>query len=31
MAVRIHPALYSWLNALPVLRTHALCWLTRRS
>jgi hypothetical protein len=24
---RVHPALYGWFNALPILRTHVLCWL----
>jgi SAM-dependent methyltransferase len=24
---RVHPALYTLCNALPLLRTHALCWL----
>jgi len=26
---RIHPALYSVLNTLPLLRTHVLCWLAK--
>ena len=26
---RVHPALYTVLNALPLLRTHALCWLEK--
>lgn len=26
---RIHPALYSLLNALPFLRTHVLCWIQK--
>lgn len=26
---RIHPALYTLLNALPFLRTHLLCWIAR--
>lgn len=30
-AVRIAPALYSILNALPLLRTHALCWIPKRA
>jgi len=26
---RIHPALYAVLNALPILRTHVLCWIEK--
>jgi SAM-dependent methyltransferase len=26
---RIHPSLYSLLNALPFLRTHVLCWIRK--
>jgi hypothetical protein len=26
---RLHPALYTWFNTLPVLRTHLLCWLAK--
>jgi SAM-dependent methyltransferase len=26
---RVHPALYGWFNALPILRTHVLCWLAK--
>jgi SAM-dependent methyltransferase len=26
---RVHPALYGWFNALPMLRTHVLCWLAK--
>jgi hypothetical protein len=26
---RLHPALYTWFNALPALRTHLLCWLAK--
>lgn len=26
---RIHPALYNLLNALPLLRTHVLCWIEK--
>jgi SAM-dependent methyltransferase len=26
---RIHPVLYSWFNALPLLRTHMMCWLRK--
>lgn len=25
----VHPALYGLLNALPLLRTHLLCWITK--
>jgi SAM-dependent methyltransferase len=28
-AVRIHPTLYTVLNALPLLRTHALAWIAK--
>jgi len=30
-ASRWHPALYSLLNALPLLRTHVLCWIQKGS
>ena len=26
---RIHPALYRWFNALPLLRTHVLAWVEK--
>ena len=26
---RLHPALYTWANALPLLRSHALLWLAK--
>jgi SAM-dependent methyltransferase len=26
---RVHPALYGWFNALPILRTHVVCWLAK--
>jgi len=26
---RLHPSLYTLFNALPVLRTHALCWIAK--
>lgn len=26
---RLHPALYTWFNALPLLRTHVLCWIAK--
>ncbi len=26
---RVHPALYTLFNALPLLRTHVLCWLAK--
>jgi ubiquinone/menaquinone biosynthesis C-methylase UbiE len=26
---RIHPAMYSWFNALPIVRTHALVWIAK--
>jgi SAM-dependent methyltransferase len=26
---RLHPALYTWFNALPVLRTHVLAWIAK--
>jgi len=26
---RIHPGLYGWFNALPVLRTHVLAWIAK--
>ena len=28
-AMRLHPALYTVLNTLPLLRTHVLCWLAK--
>ncbi|MET0334220.1 MAG: class I SAM-dependent methyltransferase [Rhizobacter sp.] len=28
-AVRVHPALYTLFNTLPLLRTHVLCWLAK--
>jgi SAM-dependent methyltransferase len=27
--VRVHPSLYTFFNALPVLRTHLLCWIAK--
>jgi ubiquinone/menaquinone biosynthesis C-methylase UbiE len=27
--VRVHPSLYTLFNALPVLRTHVLCWIAK--
>jgi hypothetical protein len=27
--VRVHPALYTLCNAVPLLRTHVLCWLAK--
>ena len=29
-ACRVHPGLYTVFNALPLLRTHVLCWLAKR-
>ena len=29
LTTRVHPALYTLLNALPVLRTHVLCWIAK--
>jgi ubiquinone/menaquinone biosynthesis C-methylase UbiE len=26
---RIHPSLYTWLNLMPFLRTHVLCWIKK--
>ena len=26
---RVHPGLYTWFNALPVLRTHVLAWIAK--
>ncbi|NUZ06987.1 class I SAM-dependent methyltransferase [Piscinibacter koreensis] len=26
---RLHPALYTWLNALPFLRTHVVAWIAK--
>ena len=28
-ACRVHPALYTALNCLPLLRTHLLCWIAK--
>ena len=28
-ACRIHPGLYAVLNAIPLLRTHVLCWIRK--
>ena len=28
-ACRVHPALYTALNSLPLLRTHVLCWIQK--
>lgn len=28
-ATRVHPSLYTVLNALPALRTHVLCWIAK--
>lgn len=28
-ATRLHPALYTLFNALPLLRTHVLCWIAK--
>jgi SAM-dependent methyltransferase len=28
-AVRLHPSLYHVLNAIPLLRTHVLCWIRK--
>ncbi len=28
-ACRLHPGLYGWLHALPLLRTHRLAWITK--
>jgi SAM-dependent methyltransferase len=28
-AVRLHPSLYRLLNAIPLLRTHVLCWISK--
>jgi SAM-dependent methyltransferase len=28
-AVRLHPSLYHVLNAIPLLRTHVLCWIEK--
>jgi SAM-dependent methyltransferase len=28
-ATRVHPALYTLFNTLPLLRTHVLCWLAK--
>ena len=27
--VRLHPGLYTVFNALPLLRTHLLCWIEK--
>ena len=29
-AVRVHPSLYRVLNAIPLLRTHVLCWINKK-
>jgi len=29
--VRVHPSLYRVLNALPLLRTHILCWIRKEA
>ena len=29
LVCRVHPALYTMFNALPVLRTHVLAWLEK--
>jgi SAM-dependent methyltransferase len=29
--VKVHPALYTVFNALPLLRTHVLCWIEKSS
>jgi SAM-dependent methyltransferase len=26
---RVHPGFYGWFDALPILRTHVLCWLAK--
>ena len=28
-AMRVHPSLYTLFNALPLLRTHVLCWVAK--
>lgn len=28
--VKIHPAAYRWVNALPFLRSHVLCWIRKK-
>jgi SAM-dependent methyltransferase len=30
-ATRLHPGLYGWLNALPMLRTHVLAWIGKEA
>ena len=30
LVTRVHPRLYSLFNLTPALRTHVLCWITRR-
>jgi SAM-dependent methyltransferase len=30
LVTRVHPALYTLFNALPLLRTHLLCWIKKR-
>lgn len=30
LVTRLHPSLYTALNLLPFLRTHRLCWITKR-
>jgi SAM-dependent methyltransferase len=29
LVTRVHPALYTVLNAIPLLRTHVLCWIAK--
>ncbi|HMM71672.1 MAG TPA: class I SAM-dependent methyltransferase [Rhodocyclaceae bacterium] len=29
--VKIHPAAYRWFNALPLLRSHVLCWIEKKA
>jgi SAM-dependent methyltransferase len=29
LVTRVHPALYGWLNLLPLLRTHVLVWMAK--
>ena len=31
LAARLHPALYSFLSLVPLLRTHRLCWIEKLS
>jgi len=30
LVTRIHPALYTLFNVVPLLRTHVLCWITKQ-